>query len=884
MLRSHVIAAVFKRNFWSYFSGVIGYLFIVAFVLVGSLIAFREQFFNNNLANLDQLNEQFPLLLLFIIPAITMGVWSDEKKLGTEELLLTLPVSDLEVLLGKYFAVLAVYTVTLLFSLSHVAWLSILGNPDPWQLVANYLGFWLAGASLLTAGMVASFLTSSTTVAFVLGVLFCAVPVYVPGLLSQALAGTAADFSLASQFEHFGRGVFSYSALLYFLAFGGWMLYINAVLLARRHWQKGESGNDQGLQYALRSLAIGVSLGSVFLIGLSRAGQVDFTSEQLFTVTPTTANLLRGIDKDRPVMIQAFVSKDMPREYVPVKTRLLGLLDKYPYYSKNGVSVRVTEVEPFSAEADRAKEFGIEARKVQSDRNGRVQVDDVFLGAVINSGANEVVIPFFDIAIPIEYELTRSVGTAANAKRRKVGILETDAKLNGGFDMSSFRSSPEWRIVTELKKQYEVETVSAARPIDPAKYDVVLAVMPSSLKQDELGNFVEYVRSGKPVLIFDDPVPATNLQVAPRQPKPRAGGMFGGQSMPEQKAEGGRLTSLVNLLGIQWNFDEVVWDNSMSVLHPEFSAVVRPEMVAVSPRTGVADALSPTNPITSGLQEVLLFFPGSIRPRENSELKFDPLLRTGKVSGTVAWDDLVSSGSPFGGGLDIAENPRRRPDPVAHVIGARIQSSDKSEGDKVNAIFVADMDMIADWFFMVRERKLYDLDLDNVTFVLNAVDVLAGDTSFVDLRKRRAQHRTLTLIEKETAIFTQQQRDEQQKAADSAQTKLEEAKKRFSDQVKKVLDDPALSEQERLQKELILRENEQQRIRVQEAKIDQEKERAIELAKNQSRRKIHAIQDRYFAAAVATSPIPAVLLGLWVWFWRTTSEQKDISPARRKKR
>ena len=213
-------------------------------------------------------------------------------------------------------------------------------------------------------------------------------------------------------------------------------------------------------------------------------------------------------------------------------------------------------------------------------------------------------IPFFDVGLPLEYELTRTVNTVAAEKRRKVGILETDAKLTGGFDMQSFRSSPEWRIVTELKKQYEVEAVSPAGPIDETKYDVVVAVLPSSLGQIEMQNFVDYVKKGKAVLIFDDPLPATNPQLSPSQPKPRAGGgnpmMQMGQP-PEQKADGGKATSLVNALGIQWNYDQVVFDYTAMQVHPEYSELLRPEIVAITPKSGLAKAFNPDSEVTSGL-------------------------------------------------------------------------------------------------------------------------------------------------------------------------------------------------------------------------------------------------------------------------------------------
>ena len=93
MLRRHVVTAVLKRNVASYFSGVLGYLFIIVFVLAGSFFAFQPAFFAANQANLDQLTLRYSWLLVFIIPAITMAVWADERKLGTDELLFTLPAS-----------------------------------------------------------------------------------------------------------------------------------------------------------------------------------------------------------------------------------------------------------------------------------------------------------------------------------------------------------------------------------------------------------------------------------------------------------------------------------------------------------------------------------------------------------------------------------------------------------------------------------------------------------------------------------------------------------------------------------------------------------------------------------------------------------------------
>src|SRR5262249_45819640 len=153
----------------------------------------------------------------------------------------------------------------------------------------------------------------------------------------------------------------------------------------------------------------------------------------------------------KPIVIQAFVSPKVPGEYVATRSNLIGLLRQYDQIGGDKVRVRIVETDQFSTAAEEAKGYGIDLRQVQSQRGGKFSVESIFMGCVVSSGSDkEVVIPFFDVGTPVEYELTRSIRTISSQKEVKVGILTTDMKMGGGFDPSTFRQSPEWRIVTEL--------------------------------------------------------------------------------------------------------------------------------------------------------------------------------------------------------------------------------------------------------------------------------------------------------------------------------------------------------------------------------------------------------------------------------------------------
>ena len=140
-----IVRAIVKREVTTWFSNPMGYVFIAVFVFVSALILFREEFFQANVATLDTLNEWFPQLLCIFVPLLTMGLWAGERAQGTDELILTLPATDFQVVLGKFLAGGAIYTCALLFTIPQVIVLSFLGTPDWPLMLGNYLGFWLLG-------------------------------------------------------------------------------------------------------------------------------------------------------------------------------------------------------------------------------------------------------------------------------------------------------------------------------------------------------------------------------------------------------------------------------------------------------------------------------------------------------------------------------------------------------------------------------------------------------------------------------------------------------------------------------------------------------------------------------------------------------------------
>jgi ABC-2 type transport system permease protein len=893
-IHRRVIAAIARRDFFRFFFNPAGYVFIALFVLASAIMAFWQPvFFTRNLANLDTLNGAMPYLLLFFIPAVTMSVWADERRQGTDELLLTLPATDLDVVLGKYLAALGIYSVALLFMVPHVALLLYLGQPDLGVTLATYFGYWLMGAMLIAVGMVASQLTSNVTVAFILGAAFSAVPVFAGLIGSPTASGLRRqieDLSVPSQFQDFGTGVVTFTGVFYFLSAAAGFLFINVLLLGRRHWAGGEQRYARWGHALARALSVVVALAALNAL-VGRVGlRADMSAERLHTLSRESITLINQIPKDRPVYIQAYYSPEVPREYVQTKSDVIGLLKEFAARGGDRVRLNLVPTELYSPAArDAEKRFGIEPKRVISAEEGKQSFDEIYLGVAFSSGLEEVVIPFFDRGLPVEYELTRSIRVVSRSARKKVGILNTDARLMGGFDMRTMGQNPEWSIVTELKKQYDVSSVAADVDL-PTDLDVLLVAQPSSLSQRQIDNLTAYVKRGGPVLLFLDPLPVENPQISPEVPKMPPGGPFGGGPPPEPK---GNLRPLLDLLNIDWPTTDIVWN-------PYNPLKQRPDLppeVVFIPR----DEFNEKDVITSGLQEVVAIFPGLLRPRGGAGPEFTPLLRTDDSGGTLQWSEATRQS--FFGSAGLNPNRPHFPSGVAYTLAAHIQgdpapepvtlpepgkekeaekekAQDKPKPAKVHAIAIADLDMVSEEFFELRRQKVENLELDNVTFVLNCVDVLAGDNAFVALRKHRVRHRTLERLERQTQRFVDQYQQETKAAEDEAKQQLSTAQRDLDKEVEAVRARKDVDDRTKDILLMNLQEVANRRLDVRKASIEDVKRRKVMESKAESEQNIRQIQNQVRTLAVALPPLPPLILGLLVFGARVRRENLGANPNR----
>tara|TARA_B100000959_G_C14934041_1_gene604915 strand:- start:600 stop:1334 length:735 start_codon:yes stop_codon:yes gene_type:complete len=239
--------AIFRREFSSYFNTPLASVFLVIFLTLAALFTFKlGGLYERGQADLRPFFSFHPWLYLFLVPAIAMRLWAEERRQGTVELLITLPVTVRDLVLGKFFAAWAFSTLALV--LTFPIWISVsyLGDPDHGVIVTSYLGSSLMAGAFLAIGSCLSALTKNQVVAFVLCTVVCFLfmlsgfPVvlsFFSGWAPDFLISAIASLSFMTHFESLMRGVVDLRDILFFLTVIGSFLYLNTLIL---DWKKAD--------------------------------------------------------------------------------------------------------------------------------------------------------------------------------------------------------------------------------------------------------------------------------------------------------------------------------------------------------------------------------------------------------------------------------------------------------------------------------------------------------------------------------------------------------------------------------------------------------------------------------------------------------------------
>ena len=234
------IKYIYLKELRSYFNGPMAYIFLIIFSLVNGYF-FSNTFFIFGQSDMRALFQIVPLVYLFFIPAITMGIISKEKNIGTMEVMCTLPIKDFELVIGKYLSILSLLLVGLLLtSIMFFNLVAVGTNIDYGAVFTGYLGLFLAGSVYASMGIFASSLTDNQVVGFIIAIFFVLIFFLIDKLLifmPNLIAGTIQYLSIDYHLSNISRGVIDSRNLVYFFSMIGMFLLLTIESLSSRKWK-----------------------------------------------------------------------------------------------------------------------------------------------------------------------------------------------------------------------------------------------------------------------------------------------------------------------------------------------------------------------------------------------------------------------------------------------------------------------------------------------------------------------------------------------------------------------------------------------------------------------------------------------------------------------
>jgi ABC-type uncharacterized transport system involved in gliding motility auxiliary subunit/ABC-type transport system involved in multi-copper enzyme maturation permease subunit len=763
------IKAIFKREFKAYFDSPVAYVFLVAFLVLIGFMTFGVAFFyERRQADLTPFFFWHPWVYLLLVPAATMGLWADERRNGTAELLLTLPVTATEALVGKFLAAWSFLAIALALTFPLPLTAGYLGSPDWGVVFCGYLGSLLLAGAAAAIGLFASTLSRSSVIGFVvsLALVFALLLIGFDPITTavanwgvpSAIVNGLASCSLLAHFEALRRGVVDLADVGYYLG------VIVFMLAAAKTVTDGRRGASKGA-LGLVALAAVVVAADVILASLPL--RADFTAERFYTLSKGSKAVLAKLDAD--VTLKYYVSSsaaDMPAQLKTYAARVQNLLKEYERASGGRLVLEAYDPKPDSDAEEWAQRYGVEPQTVNPLGS------PVYFGVVAVCGDNEQTLPVLSprTEATLEYDVTRLVTRVAWPERPVVGVLTSLADVLGGqanpmMMQMGQRPSAGWAAFSELAKDYDVRSVAADAAEIDADVKALVVVHPKELSDKTLYAIDQFVLRGGKLVACVDPFSVKDM-VASRQKQNPMMMQTGGQDGPST------LGRLFDAWGVKFDTSKVVGDLSAATKLNNGQGGVEdnPAFLSLGPAN-----MDKGDLLVNGLTQVMFPFAGAFSfEKKEGDLAFTPVVTTSKDYSCVVDRMTMQFGT------DAKEMV---PDGRPRVLAARLSGTFKTafpkgpdgtndvskalaEGQGVVMLF-GDSDFLAD-DFCVRMMKtpfgsIPQLLNDNLTLFSNVIEQFAGREELIGVRSRGTTDRPFTVVNELEAKAMQKW---QRKAAD----------------------------------------------------------------------------------------------------------------------
>jgi ABC-2 type transport system permease protein len=464
------------RNIWTiarkelrgYFDHPTAYILLVVFLGINLFFYFRSAFLIQQ-ASLRPLFELLPWILLFFVPAVTMGALAEEKRHGTLEVVLSHPIQEYELLIGKYVGNVLFVAIALAGTLLVPLTLKAGGSPDFGVVIAQYFGSLLLVAGMTAVGIFASALTRNQITAFIVGtasifaLMMVGTEVVQMGLPSW-VSNPLGQLAILPHFANVTRGVIDLRDLVYFAAVAVAFLSLAYWLLSRdRLSHAGQLYRNLKLG-TLMLVAIAVVAN---LFGSYIPGRVDLTAERLYTMSSGTKRILG--DLNDVVTITFFSSSELPAQVRILERDVSDVLRDFERYSRGNVQVIRKHPERSEEATQEARQLGIQPVQFNVVRREELQLKQGWLGLAIQYADGSEVIPFVGDSRTLEYQLAANVWRLTRTVTPKVAFVTGQGE----------KPQAEYGLFTrELSRTYDVATVDLSSDTAVIEPDVDALIFP----------------------------------------------------------------------------------------------------------------------------------------------------------------------------------------------------------------------------------------------------------------------------------------------------------------------------------------------------------------------------------------------------------------------